>query len=125
MENKEKIIEHFITVGDLIKFIQENNIPLTAPIFTQRIKDNFFKKGNGWDKNCIFMKGASYKNMMNVNKEILNYEYKEYSWEKDFWKGLTPFTKKELETAKDQYYQIFTSVYFKEESEILFLNAYS
>lgn len=33
--------EHYMTVGDLLRFIEKNNIPMDAPVLMQRVTDWF------------------------------------------------------------------------------------
>lgn len=42
-----------LTVGQLLEFIRENNIPMDAKVLYQRIEDHYFSKGTGWSENSI------------------------------------------------------------------------
>lgn len=45
---------HNLTVGQLLEFIEEHNIPMDSKVRYERIQDSYFKSGSGWTENSIF-----------------------------------------------------------------------
>ena len=112
------------TVGELLKYIKEFNIPMDAEIAIQRIHDVYFEK-HGWDKNSIKMKGYWYNYSVEQNNKILNGEYDDkeqyplYDKEKEHI-----YSEKDLELMKEEYVTVSSPVFYKEMSNVLFLDAH-
>lgn len=43
-----------MTVGYLLKFIKENNIPENAVILSQRVEDKYYNQDISWDKTSTY-----------------------------------------------------------------------
>ncbi len=63
-------LKHFLTVGDLLKFIEENQIPMTAPVMIQRVEDVYYKN-HGWG--VYLKKGEHYRDSERTN-QLMNEE---------------------------------------------------
>lgn len=87
-----------MTVGYLMDFINENNIPRNSLIFTQRVEDSYFETG-GWETRR--KKGECYYNALNFNQSLKHGEFEEGN-------GLRPYSEEELEASKDQYAAIWS-----------------
>lgn len=51
-----------LTVGQLLEFIQKNNIPLDAKVKYERIEDSYFEE-HGWDKSSTMKPHELYNEM--------------------------------------------------------------
>lgn len=121
---KYKPYEHHLTVGRLLEFIKENNIPDDAPVMMQRIEDYYFEKGN-WETHK--KKGESYYNLLKHKEkafgEYLNKEmYPDMSEEMISY--LQNITQEELDSNLYQYYQAWCPVRYRDEPNVLFLDAH-
>jgi hypothetical protein len=79
----------YYTVGDLLEFIQKNDIPLTAKIFVERIEDFYFT-------NC------KWKSIEKISDELKISQYSEvnssikYNDSKDLFLDLDKYNNKEI-----------------------------
>lgn len=118
-----KKYSHHLTVGRLKEFLDEHNLPDDAIVMVQRIEDRYFENNN-WS---VYLKeGEEYHNAIKWNKDI---DSKKYHNKNDYPnmkhpEKLKKFSKKELEEMKDQYFHLFCPVYYKDDKDILFLNAH-
>jgi hypothetical protein len=86
VKTEEELLDysHYLTVGDLKKFIIENNIPDNAMVVTQRVEDMYFEPRNpnrtGWG---VLLKDNGYsldKNLSNqLDQDDLNKFKTQYS----------------------------------------------
>lgn len=91
----KELPNHFaLTVGDLLKFIEKNNIPKDAKILVERIEDVYFLK-HGWD---VYLEEGEYTSYDENNKPIEDTLY--------------------------QYIPLCTSLYNKNKKDILFLSSH-
>lgn len=97
--------EHHLTVGDLLKFIKNNNIPDHAPVFMQRVEDVYFEK-HGWTTE---------------NMPGFHYRQPEYSMEDP---AAHIASQEDLNQMMEKYYQAWCPVFYKDEPEVLFLDAH-
>lgn len=118
-----KKYSHHLTVGQLKEFLDEHNLPDDAIVMVQRIEDRYFENNN-WS---VYLKeGEEFYYAIKWNKDIDSEKYhnkKDYPNMKHPEK-LKKFSKKELEEMKDQYFPLFCPVYYKDDNDILFLNAH-
>lgn len=112
--SKEDVIEkHRFTVGQLLDFIERNNIPEDAPILVQRIEDHYYDN-NHWG--VYLKKGEGYHDAFSHNKQRQDLE--RYPYLKDS----SDYTEEEIELTKDQYSPIHGPVFYKDDNDILFLD---
>lgn len=103
-----RTIETNMTVGYLKKFLEEFNIPDDAVIFTERVEDNYYKPGKGWQENSVFKEGEVYNDMK---------EYKDAC----YLMQEVNITDEELESFKTQYTAIWSPVKYDDDDN-LYLN---
>ena len=124
MNNLKEEWKHYYNVGDLLKFIKENNIPNDAKILLQRVEDVYFEKHN-WKP--IKKEGLFCSQERDHHKKI-----KEgYYWSKDFPDNKPEdFTilsdeehEKLIEDLKEQYYVCWSPVKY-ENDDNLYLDAH-
>ena len=94
---KEELIEpegfiHYLTVGELKKFLEETNLPDNSPVLIQRVEDFYYEKW-GWG---VYMK-ENENSFSNEKGEIVK-------------ESLT------------QYHPAFSCAFYKDEDNILFIN---
>ena len=134
-----------LTVGDLKKFIETYNLPDDAPVMVQRIEDRYYEgndisgmsgckdtddglfppgsKSEGWG---VYLKeGDSYYSIKNMNirmeEEIVrrkNGEPGKFHEIEDPEKYLIELN----DELKDQYHPVWSPVFYKDDSDILFLD---
>lgn len=110
----------YCTVGDLLKFIQDNNIPLDSKILIQRIEDSYFEKG--W--HTMRKGGEHYHNALQWNKDIDDGKYldkKQYQKMKE--ENLKKITPEDLERFKEEYYITWCPVKYNDDNN-LYLDAH-
>ena len=120
---KENLIKYkdsgFLTVGNLIEFIKNNNIPNDAIIVAQRVEDVYYEKHN-WG---VYLKEGDISKMLRgFNESIDSGEFqKKYSdMPEDIKKK---FTEEDILESMDEYHPILSPVLYKEDkNEILFLD---
>ena len=135
----------FMTVGDLKKFIEENNIPDEAPVIVERIEDSYYEgqdisgmsgcescpdgiyppgsKSEGWG---VYLKeGDSYHWTKTMNIRMKE----EVTRRKIGEPGKFPKVENPLDhivelddTLKNQYHPVWSPVFYKDDPDILFLD---
>lgn len=118
-------LRHHATVGDLLKFIEKNKIPMHAPVMMQRVTDNYFDGKSGWSEHSAYMKGEHYRNVEDFNRKVTDGTFKN----KEDYPDLEPghfkvCPQEDLDKMMEQYYQAWCPVFYKEEPEVLFLDAH-
>lgn len=98
---KERLKEHttkyhYITVGELKKFIEKHNIPDDAPVVVQRVEDFYFEENN-WD---VYLKDGEETHQLKIENNS---------------------TYEEIEGSMAQYIPIWCCVRYKDDSDVLFL----
>jgi hypothetical protein len=86
VKTEEELLDysHYLTVGDLKKFIIENNIPDNAMVVTQRVEDMYFEPRNpnrtGWG---VLLKDNDYSlnivDTENLDEDTINKFKTQYS----------------------------------------------
>jgi hypothetical protein len=109
----------YLTVGDLKKFLIENNLPDDAIVVTQRIEDIYFKN----NKSVYLKKGDEYYYAEQFNKDIKSGEYKK-EHPNVLNRYIKPKTKKELKETMEQYYPVWCCVSYKDDNDILFFDSH-
>lgn len=149
--SKEKVKSYtnsgHYTVGQLKKFIEDHNIPDDAPILVERIEDRYYEgvdisgmrgcsetedgiypegsKSEGWG--VYLKKGQSYWDAKGLNDKMLgeiqrrkNGEDPEYPKIKD--DELEKYVTDLDDSLMTQYHPIWCPVFYKDDSDILFLD---
>lgn len=124
-----KRLEHHCTVGDLLKFIERHNIPMDAPVVMQRVQDVYFEPGKGWDENSWKMRGQWWHDRNKFNNEMMAELWKRSSGGQSSYPDIEDPNKyicneEEMEMNKEQYIQAWSPVFYKEEPNVLFLDAH-
>lgn len=135
----------FLTVGQLKKFIEENNLPDNAPVVVQRIEDRYYEgndisgmggcsdtedgiyppgsKAQGWG---VYLKeGDAYHNVKTMNVRMKE----ELTRRKNGEPGKFPriddpekYVQELNDELKDQYHPIWSPVLYRDDKDILFLD---
>lgn len=120
---KEELLKyrdgHFMTVGDLKKFIEKHNLSDDTLVVAQRVEDSYYEKGN-WG---VYLKeGEHYYYAIERNKKIDGeYNDKEQYPDLDISK-LKKFNEEELKNFKEQYHPVWSPVRYNDDKDILFLD---
>ncbi len=97
-----------LTVGELLDFIQKNNIPRDARVFYQRIEDKYFTKLGG--EITVKKEGEHYASALKFNKNIEDGEFEN--------PNLKPHSEEELESFKEQYIVAQAPVKYKDDDNL-------
>ena len=124
-----KKLQHHLTVGDLLKFIDKHNLPMDAPVVMQRVEDHYYEPGKGWDENSWKMKGQFWNQTKRFNMEMQSELWKRNSGDEPDYPGIDDpnkyiATEEDMESLKEQYTQAWCPVFYVEEPEVLFLDAH-
>jgi len=120
---KERILElakkgSCLTVGDLKRFISENNIPDDAPVLIQRVEDKYFE---GVDisglsgVNGIYPPGSKASGWEVYLKE-------DYMYDTLDKKIKNKMSEEEKDLCKQQYHPAWSGAYYKDDGDILFID---
>jgi hypothetical protein len=123
--SKEKLLSyrdsHYLTVGGLLEFIKNNNIPDDAIVVSQRVEDIYFENHN-WG---VYKKEGEHANWMkDINEKIDSGVYDD----KEKFPLMTEemkkkFSDKDIEDACDQYHPVWCPVLYRDDkNDILFLD---
>ena len=104
---------HYSTVGELLKFIKDNNIPDDAKILMQRVEDVYFDK-HGWT--TTNKEGYEYHSIVSMNEALK-------AKEKTFLNRTEPLSEEELEACKERYYHCWCQVKYSGDDN-LYLDAH-
>ena len=124
MGNKLAMFSRGFTVGDLLEFIKEHDIPLDAPIVYQRIEDIYFEN-NGW--RGVMKEGESYHRAKRHNDDVDSEKYKDQvtypnMTPEEYEKFAVKISDEILEQLKDEYVHVHSPVMF--DKEHLYLTAH-
>ena len=124
----DKFVPHkdYATVGDLLKFIEKNNIPMDAPILMQRVTDWYFTKGS-WKTHK--KNGFGVWQNKQHNMKMLAELWKRNSGGEPDYPGIDdPFkhmvSEEEMSEDMEEYYAAWCPVFYKDEPNVLFLDAH-
>jgi hypothetical protein len=123
MDTEKEIKKYvdFCTVGELLEFIEKNNIPKDSKILAQRVEDLYFEEHN-WKpirkEGEFFYQALDWKNKA-LSGEFSNKE--EYPDMHD--ETIKKIIDVDLEEMKEQYTVIFQPIYYPD-SKHLFLNSH-
>jgi hypothetical protein len=117
------------TIGELKKFIEKHNLSDDAKIYYQRIEDFYFVGEEGrspWD--TLDIAGERYHMTLKHIEKARSGEWED----KEQYPGLTQdmidsvknITQEQLDKLKEQYVAVFTSIYYKEHPDKLFMSAH-
>lgn len=123
--SKEKLLSyrenHFLTVGKLLEFIKENNIPEDALVVSQRVEDIYYETHN-WG---VYLKDGYHSHWMkDMNQKIDEGAFDD----KNQFPMVTEemkkkFTEDEITEAHEQYHPVWCPVLYKDDKDdILFLD---
>jgi hypothetical protein len=123
--SKEKLLSyresHYLTVGRLLEFIKENNIPEDAIVVSQRVEDIYFET-HSWG---VYQKEGEHTHWMrNMNGKIDSGVFDD----KEKFPMITEemkkkFTEDDINEAMDQYHPVWSPVLHKDDKDdILFLD---
>ncbi len=123
-QRKLEDYQHFCTVGDLLKFIEKNNVPMDAKILMQRVEDSYFNKecSNGWQ---LFRKHGYFSyQMMKTNQMIDDGIYND----KDHYPDIEDperfrNSQEAIEAAMEEYYPCWCPVQYADDKH-LYLDAH-
>jgi len=143
--NKEDLIEtDGLTVGDILKFVKEHNVPSTAKVLIERVTDNYFEgidisgmsgtredgtigilppgsKSNGW---AVYLKkGESWWYCNKWNEDIDSGKYLDTEqYPRMQGKELKKYTEEQLIDSMTQYIPAWCCVKYNDEDDILFID---
>jgi hypothetical protein len=121
--NKEELKnQRGLTVGELKEFIEKYNIPDDAPVVTQRVEDHYYEN-NHWGVYC--KEGYHCWMMRGYNRKIDSGEYnnkEEYPDMTEEFQRKLYSTEEQIKEANEQYSRAWSCVYYKEDSDILFID---
>lgn len=124
MKDPHNLVEgykYYYTVGDLLNFIRDNNIPMNAKILLQRVEDVYFEK-NGWK--TINKEGFWFNSSKSFNERIDSKEFNDKEEYPDLKEeNLVRFSEEELENSKDKYYPCWSPVKYGDDDN-LYLDAH-
>lgn len=124
MKDPHNLVEnykHYSTVGQLLEFIEKNNIPMDAKIMIQRVEDVYFEK-NGWT--TVNKEGYWYHSSKSFNDKIDSGKFDNKEEYPDLkTENLEKYTEEELENAKDKYYTCWCPVKYSDDDN-LYLDAH-
>ncbi len=115
-----KSYQHYLTVGDMKKFIAEHNPPDDALILIERVQDVYYDKHN-WGS--YLKEGEHYNNAVQYNADIDSGKYlnkKEYPKIKE--ENLVKYTEEQLNNLKIQYHPAWCCVHYKDDKDLLFID---
>ncbi len=118
LELKEKF--HCLTVGDMKKFLSENDFPDNAPILIERVQDVYYEK-HGWK---VYKKDNEHTSFFRrQNENIKNGIYSD----KDEYPNITehiliPHTEEDISAAMNQYHPAWSCVRYNDDKDILFID---
>ena len=101
MNEVKQTHKRYLTVGDLLKFINDNNIPMDAAVLYERIEDHYFEKNN-WTS--IKRKGYWWHYLQQHNEDIDSGKY----LDKEQYPNIKPehlvkSDEKDMENSKDEF----------------------
>ncbi len=121
---KEELIHlcqsHSLTVGDLKKFLAENDLPDNAPVVIQRIEDVYYEK-HGWG---VYKKEDEHTEFSRRhNEKIKNGTYLDKVKYPNITEWhLTPHTEEQIREGMAQYHPAWSCVRYKDDTDILFID---
>lgn len=110
----------YLTVGQLKKFIEENNLPDDAIVVTQRVHDVYFEE-HGWG---VYKKhGWLSHNFMTFNKNLETGMYDDQEQYPDMTeRHKSPYAQEDIDDVAEQYHPVWCPVKYNDEDDILFLD---
>jgi len=125
MEEKFVPHPHYATVDDLLKFIERNNIPLDASILMQRVTDWYFVEGS-WKTHK--KKGFHYHCAVRTNNDMQAEMWRRNAGHEPTISAEDPskyiFSEENLNEMREEYYPAWSPVFYKDEPNVLFLDAH-
>lgn len=123
---KDEIVNsfsHSLTVGDLKKFIEENNIPDNAKVMVQRVHDHYFENNN-WG---VYLKeGYWYNSAEKTNDNMLEeIERRNNGLEPEYDIEDPKSMMFEMnDDLKEQYYPAWSCVRYGDDQDLLFIDSH-
>jgi len=112
--------QHYMTVSDLKKFIDEHHIPDDARVLVQRVEDEYYNNC-GWG---VYLKeGEACRSCRQWNKDIKDEKYLNARPKlKEIKDELKPFTEQDIKEAMEQYHPAWSCAFYKDDEDILFID---
>ena len=122
---KEDLLKYkkngYLTVGGLLEFIKENEIPNDAIVVTQRIEDIYYEQ-HGWK---VYKKEGEHSHYMKTfNRKVDEGFYDDKEQYPDITEeDKKKFTEEDIEASMEQYHPVWCPVLYKDDKDdILFLD---
>lgn len=123
VDDVKKHYEHYCTVGQLLEFIKEHNLPNDSKILIQRIEDIYFEK-HSWG--TVKKEGFIYA----VEMEIINKAKSGVYSDKKQYPLMNKKTlkrilnsEKTIDNCKEEYVPVFSPIKYKDDDN-LYLDAH-
>ena len=110
--------EHYMTVKDLLDFIEKHNIPLDSKVMIQRVQDVYYDKHN-WK---VYLKEGEESGYMRWHNEQCKTNY----LDKEQYPNLTEelletYSEEEIRKSMTQYHPAWSCVKYKDD-DMLFID---
>ena len=120
IENIDNGYEHFLTVGQLREFLENNkNIPDDAKVLVQRVEDVYYEK-HGWG--VVLKEGEHYHSHLEMNKNMREEIERRARGEEPHYAIDDPneaiMSDEDLEMIKEQYHPAWCCVKYKEDKHL-------
>jgi len=111
---------HFLTVGRLKEFLNENKLPDDAVVVIQRVEDIYYDNHH-WG---VYLKnGRSSKNAEQWNKDIESGKYlNKDQFSKIKEENLVPYTEEQIKELMEQYHPAWCCVNYEDDTDVLFID---
>ncbi len=115
-----KGLMHYLTVGELKRFLAENDLPDEAPVVIQRVHDVYFNK-HGWG---VYLKeGEHAYQARKFNKDIEEGKYLDKAKYPNAKEAtLSPFPEAFIKESMEQYHPAWSCCTYKGDEDILFID---
>jgi|ERR1035437_880101 hypothetical protein len=120
LTKQEVLNYHSLTVGKLKSFIEKYNIPDNAQIVVQRVEDHYYEN-NGWG--VYFKEGYLAGSAREHNKDVESGKFLDKEQYPLITEGnLKIMSEEDIKSMSEQYTPVESPVFYKEDSDILFLD---
>lgn len=99
-----------LTVGELLDYIEKNNISRESKIFCEKIEDSYFSNNNPSPWKTIKKEGWHYFQSLMVNKDIDSGKFGD--------KKINKISDEELEKSKEEYITAISVTQYKEDDNL-------
>ena len=123
--SKEDVLKynHFLTVGELKKFLNEHDLPDKSPVMIQRIEDVYYENHN-WG---VFLKmGESANREIQWNNDIKSGKYLDKDeYPKMKKENLILSSEETIKNMMEQYTPAWSCVRYEDDKDMLFIDLHS